>query len=248
MKVTKKRSITALVLAGGLGTRLRHVIGALPKALAPVGDRPFLEYILLQLRNQSVSDVIICTGYGAGEIQEYFKKGTRWGMNIRYTFEKELMGTGGAIKLSEDLIPSDKFLVLNGDSLVQFELRRLVELHTRKKAGATMVLVNVSNKSRFGSVNVSRDNLITDFNEKSKESTGLINAGVYLFEHELLSRLPSNKNISIEYDFFPKLAGHDLYGLIVDGPFLDIGTPESYEEAQSFLTTRFSDIIPLNER
>lgn len=236
-------SITAFILTGGLGTRLRPVTGDLPKVLAPVAGRPFLEYLLCYLRNQGVSDIVLCTGYGAEEIRNYFMDGSPYGITIRYSREEHTMGTGGAIKYAEPLIVGERLLVLNGDSLVRFDLNRLLGMHLRKDARASMVLVRVPDKKRFGSVSVSADGQVTAFNEKSGNGSGLINAGIYLLERDVLSFIPPNQKISIEYDVFPNLIGRRLYGQVADGPFIDIGTPESYRDAQAVLPARSNDLI-----
>lgn len=230
-------SITVLVLAGGMGTRLSPVIGDLPKVLAPVAGRPFLHYVLHYLRNQGISDIVLCTGYGAEQVADYCQDGSRWGVHVRYSAEVQPRGTGGAIKHAQPLIASDPFLVLNGDSLVQADLAHLISFHAEKQTWITIVLVEVPDKARFGSVVLASDDSIAGFNEKGHQGAGLINAGIYLMERAVLEAMPARCNASVERDVFPCFVGKGLYGMVVPGPFIDIGTPEAYRMAQTVLAS-----------
>ena len=234
---TDMTSITTLVLAGGLGTRLRPVIGDLPKVLAPVAGCPFLHYVLQYLRSQGVSDVVLCTGYGAEQVADYCKDGSRWDMRVRYSPEAKPLGTGGAIKHAQFWIASNPFLVLNGDSLVRADLAQLVSFHTEKQARITMVLTEVPDKIRFGSVVLASDGPIAGFSEKGHEGGGLINAGIYLMDRAVLEAIPTESNVSVERGVFPCFVGKGLYGIVVPGPFIDIGTPEAYARAQAVLAS-----------
>jgi NDP-sugar pyrophosphorylase family protein len=229
------RSVTALVLAGGLGTRLRPLTGDLPKALAPVAGRPFLAYVLLYLHDQAISDVVVCTGYGGEKVAEYCGSGARWGVRIRCSRETRPLGTAGAIKNAEELIGSDPFFVMNGDSLVRADLARLIELHQMKRARISMVLVEVEDQMRFGSVLLGEGDSILGFNEKGRNGPGFISAGVYLFERSVLETIPTGENVSVEQDVFPRFVNKRFYGMKVPGPFIDIGTPNSYALAQMAL-------------
>lgn len=229
------RSLTALVLAGGLGTRLRPLTGDLPKALAPVAGRAFLTYVLLYLRDQGISDVVLCTGYGGEKVAEYCGSGAPWGVRIRCSRETRPLGTAGAIKNAEDLIGSDPFFVMNGDSLVRADLARLIEFHQVKRARVSMVIVEVEDQMRFGSVVLGEGDSIVGFNEKGRNGSGFISAGVYLFHRSILKTIPTGENVSVEQDVFPRFVGKGFYGMKVPGPFIDIGTPSSYTLAQMTL-------------
>lgn len=228
-------NMTTLVLCGGLGMRLRTVIGDRPKALAPVAGRPFLHYLLRYLQRQHIRDVVLCTGFGAAEIEAYCQDGRAWGLQIRYSREDRPLGTAGAIKQAESYLESNPFCVLNGDSLVQADLSTLIQFHQAKQAGMTLCLVEVPSRARFGSVALTADGAITGFDEKRDRQAGLINAGLYLMERAMLQMMPPNIPTSLEYDVLPRAIGHGLYGFVSTGPFIDIGTPETYALAQSLL-------------
>src|SRR6266566_2269164 len=127
----------ALILAGGAGTRLRPVLISLNKPMAPVAGRPFLEYLLLQLKKHEIDEVTLCVGYKAELIQSYFGMGDRWGMQVSYSYETDFRGTAGALKLAEDLIHGQDFFVMNGDSLFDIDLRMLMHYHRKTTATAT---------------------------------------------------------------------------------------------------------------
>lgn len=228
-------SMTTLVLCGGLGTRLRTVIGDRPKVLAPVAGRPFLHYLLQYLQRQQIRDVVLCTGFGATDIEAYCQDGRAWGLQIRYSREDTPLGTAGAIKQAESYLQSNPFCVLNGDSLVQADISTLIQFHQAKRACMTLCLVEVPSRARFGSVTLVADGAITGFDEKRDQQAGLINAGLYLMERAILQMIPPNLPASLEYDVLPRAVGHGLYGFVSAGPFIDVGTPETYALAQSLL-------------
>ncbi|WP_204105265.1 MULTISPECIES: nucleotidyltransferase family protein [Spirulina sp. CCY15215] len=228
--------LETVVLTGGFGSRLRSVVSDRPKPMALVRGRPFLEWILLELYRVGVRRIILSIGYLGEQIQSYFGDGCQWNLDIVYVRESEPLGTGGAIQYALPYIQGQSFLVLNGDSLCQFELQQLMEIRDRYQAKAAIWLAKVENSDRYGSVKINENNAIVGFYEKSQTiKTGLINAGVYLLTKDNFS-CPSGKiPWSIEKDIFPQLVGSDLYGVIGDDIFIDIGTPESYLAADSFL-------------
>lgn len=229
---------TAVVLAGGLGTRLRSTLADTPKILAPIGGRPFLEILLGQLARQGVKDVVLCTGFQADKVSAFCGDGSRFGLTIRNSLETRPLGTGGALKLAERLVGSDPFLALNGDSFVDADLTALLAFHRDKKALATLLLTRVPDRARFGSVTVDSDGRIVRFDEKGHEGAGYINAGVYVFAKRALAGITTDRSVSVEDDVFPSFCGKGLYALAVEAPFIDIGTPESYARAASFLHGR----------
>ncbi len=227
--------LTALILCGGAGTRLRPLIGNLPKSLAPVGGRPFVHHLFEYLRQQGISDVILCTQYGAEQIQEYCKEGSGWGLRIRYSKEEKPLGTAGAVKKAERLIKSSSFMVFNGDSLIQADLSNLLRFHEERGAQISLVLAEVSDKTRYGAVHLNNHGEILGFEEKEGKGRGWVNAGIYLLNRNVLDPMPENRPISMEKDILPRFSGKGLYGLIVDGSLIDIGTPEDYQKAQILL-------------
>jgi NDP-sugar pyrophosphorylase family protein len=223
----------ALILAGGAGTRLRPVLTQLNKPMAPVAGRPFLEYLFLQLKKYKVEEVILCVGYKADLIQSYFGAGDRWGIQISYSYETDFRGTAGALKLAEYLIHEENFFVMNGDSLFDIELQELMRYHRDMKALATLALACIDDSQRYGAVGLNETGRIVSFMEKRQGNTGgVINGGVYVFARKILDFIPEGQLISLENDILPKLIGQDIYGLLSNGYFIDIGVPADYMRLQ----------------
>ena len=219
----------ALILAGGAGTRLRPVVAELNKPMAPIADRPFLEYLLLQLKKHGVEEVTLCVGYKADLIQSYFDAGDRWGVRLSYSHETDFLGTGGAIKRAESFIGAESFIVMNGDSLFDSDLHALMRYHRETNALATLALAQVEDSQRYGVVDVDASGHIVSFVEKGKgRAQGLINAGVYVFARAVLDLIPDGQTVSLERDILPRLIGRGLYGLPSHGYFVDIGVPDDY--------------------
>lgn len=230
----------AIVLVGGKGTRLRSVIADRPKPMAEVAGRPFLEWLLLILREQGVRRVILATGYMGDVVRAHFGDGHRWQMEVVYAHEEAPLGTAGALRNALPLVTTQQVLALNGDSLLPLDVARHLASHQQRRALCTLWLVHMDDCQRYGTVQVADDGLLLAFREKAAtQGPGLINAGVYLCERALLDTLPAGQPASLEIDVFPALIGHTLYGAVGAGPFLDIGTPESYARAAAFLHATF---------
>ncbi len=227
--------VRAFVLCGGLGTRLRPVLSDRPKSMALVAGVPFLELLLNRLRGQGIREIVLGTGHMAERIEDYFRKGQELDLSIQYSRETEPLGTGGALKLAEQLL-SDPVVVLNGDSFVEWDLAAALELLREKDATFVMVLQRVPDVSRYGSVTVDPEGRVTEFVEKgTRTGGGLINAGVYLLRKVIVNAMPSGQAVSLERDVFPGLLKGKVYGLISGGLFIDIGIPADLERAQTLL-------------
>ncbi|MGR9108646.1 MAG: nucleotidyltransferase family protein [Gammaproteobacteria bacterium] len=232
--MTNRGNLTALILAGGLGTRLRSVVKQQPKVLAEVAGRPFLRYLLDQLADWQIRNVVLCSGYLGDQIEACFGK-HYGGLELRYSREDKPLGTAGALRLALSLIQSDTALVLNGDSYCAAEFEEFSRMHQHRGAKATILLVNNPDRQRFGSVQIAENGNIVKFAEKDEHArSGLINAGVYLIERRFLETIPESEFVSLEREIFPEWIGPDFYGFETPGPFLDIGTPESYAAAEAF--------------
>ncbi len=224
----------ALILAGGAGTRLRSVLPNLNKPMAPVAGKPFLEYLLLMLKKHGIDEATLCVGYKADLIQSYFGVGSRWGMQLSYSYETDFLGTAGALKLAADFIHDEEFFVMNGDSLFDSELCMLMPYHRDMKATATLALAHVNNTQRYGAVGTNELGQIVSFIEKGEGNReGLINSGIYVFAREVFDFIPEGQPVSLERDILPKLIGRGLYGLPLKGYFVDIGVPADYMGLQS---------------
>jgi NDP-sugar pyrophosphorylase family protein len=223
----------AVLLVGGLGTRLRSVLPTTPKPLAPLGKLSFLELLIRQLRSQGVSRVVLCTGHLADQIEREFGDGRKWNLTIEYSREPQPLGTAGAVKLAgRYLNGSSEFLVMNGDSFLEVDLGQLIQLYRRRHCLVTMAAVQVSNAGRYGTLQTDSNGRLIGFLEKTgSDQPGLINAGVYVFNHEILNCIPDGP-ASLEKDVFPHILNKGVYVQVQSGMFIDIGTPEDYVRAQ----------------
>lgn len=228
--------IDAIVLAGGLGTRLRDVIDDRPKVLAPVKSRPFLDFILDALSScKHVGRVVLAVGYMKERIIELYGKNRKYPFEIAFSVEEQLLGTGGAIKQALASTSSKQVLVLNGDSFVEMELDELLLAHEKNGQAMTMTMVEVDDASRFGRVVADDNGRIVSFLEKSAETAaGFINAGVYIFQRNIFDAVAAETPVSLERDLMPDFLAKGIYGYKTNGKFIDIGTPDSYDTSSSF--------------
>jgi len=226
----------AVILAGGLGRRLRRVVGDRPKSMAPVLGKPFLQYQIEQLKTYDIIQIVLCVGYLGNQIERYFKDGAGFGVNIRYAVEKSPLGTAGALKNSQDYLEGEAFLALNGDSYSKVDFSKFIEFHREKKGRGTILLTRVSHLEDYGLVKMDENMRITGFFEKPEKTSShsIINAGVYLLEPEVLNYIPEGKEVSLERETFPHLLKRDipLFGYLTFDYFIDIGTPQQYAQIQ----------------
>lgn len=238
---------TALILAGGQGTRLRSVLPDLPKPLAPTAGRPFLGWLLRFLHRQGFRRGVVAAGYRAEAIAQYLQtEGAElWPQGeLTCTVETQPLGTAGGFLESvnqSDLTPP-LWLVLNGDSLTVTDYGALLQPLEDESLDGVILGVSVADAARFGSLKVSEAGILQQFAEK-KAGAGVINSGVYVLRRELLSEFPSKLPLSFEYDVFPHLLdqGKRLYVHQVTAPFLDIGTPETLARATQFIEENAKD-------
>lgn len=226
--------VTALVLCGGLGRRLAPIVADRPKGIADIGGRPFLDRLLDQLAGAGLRRAILCTGHMAASIREACGV-QHGGMMLDYSEENQPLGTAGALRLALPRVITRDVLVLNGDSYCHVDLHGF---HAAYVAGArkpTIVLVEVPDATRFGRVECNAEGFVRQFKEKSAEpAPGVINAGIYLVPTDLLQSIPEGCPVSLEREIFPDWVSSGLRGYRCEGPFIDIGTPESYAEAARF--------------
>jgi len=226
------------LLCGGLGTRLRGVIADRPKVLAPVAGKPFLAWVLDRLATQGFKRVILCTGFLAEQIEAEFGAEYKE-LDLEYSLEPSVLGTGGALRHALPLIESPSTLIMNGDSYCHVDLVQFCLGHDHSHALASMVLVNVDDSGRFGSVKQDGAGRVLAFQEKTASAVpGWINAGIYLINRSLLHEIPAGKISSLERDYFPPWINRGLRGFTTEGPFIDIGTPESYASAEAFFQAK----------
>ena len=230
-------NIPVLILAGGLGTRLRSVVADKPKALAPIMGKPFLEIQIELLKDQGATHFVLCVGYLSQQISDTFGDGSKFGVRIDYSEERDqLRGTAGAIKLAQPFI-KDRALVLNGDTYLDFDHNELVARHLAEikfGAKATCTLARLDNASRFGTVILDEhDHYVAGFLEKNANNHGpaWLNAGAYMLERSFVEAIAPNKIVSLEREVFPNLIakGGKIAATLSSRPFYDIGTPEDYK-------------------
>lgn len=214
----------AIVLCGGLGTRLRSVISDVPKPMAPIKNRPFLAFVLEYLKKQNISRVVLAVSYKYEIIQEYFGN-SYLGMQILYSIEKEPLGTGGAILEALNLINSDSCYVLNGDTFFDVNLDRL----KLDNSDICVALKPMKNFDRYGSVDIDNNSYISAFNEKKFTSNGLINGGVYLIKKNIFNSFNLPNKFSFEEFFQENFLIFNAKATVFDDYFIDIGIPQDYK-------------------
>jgi len=220
----------AIILAGGLGTRLRPVISDIPKPMAEVLGKPFLAWQIYQLKNFGIFDIVISIGHLGDKIKQYFQDGEKLGTRIKYAEEHQPLGTGGALRnASRYLTSEEKFLVVSGDTYLDLDFSDFLRFHDEKNSLITMALARRERLSKSGCVEINKENRIVKFVEKEK-GAGLINAGYLIFSSEVFDYMPKKDKFSLEYDLYPKLVKiKRIFGYVTSGYFRDIGNPEDYE-------------------
>ncbi|GAB4507071.1 MAG: nucleotidyltransferase family protein [Sulfuricaulis sp.] len=230
----------AIILAGGLGKRLRQTVPDLPKPMAPVGGRPFLEYLLDYWSAQGVNRFILSVGYKREIIEKHFSGGFH-GSEITCAVEKQPRGTGGGLLLALDSLKRpDPFLIMNGDTFFNISLASMRDFHANRHAELTIALRMVDGNTRYAGVDIDDNGRITMFDNQARAAGRvLMNGGVYLANRDVFSGIATDPGIpvSIEEQIFPDLmkAGKGLYGYTSSARFIDIGIPEDYERAASIL-------------
>lgn len=230
----KPVDMDVLILCGGKGTRLSSVVSDRPKPMAQINERPFLEILIKYYSGFGFRRFILCTGYMFEAIDQYYKD-QDGDLEIVISNEDEPLGTGGAVKNAENKIRSEHFIVSNGDSFCYVDLFKMLGLHLQKQALMTMALIESKATDQVGTVRIDGSGRIIDFQEKI-EGVGnvYINAGIYLFQKNVLSEIKHGQKCSLEYDMFPKLITSDCFGYISGQKLIDIGTPQRLKNARGF--------------
>ncbi len=251
--------IDVAILCGGLGKRLRPVVGDSPKVIAPIKRRPFLDFILYHLLQEGFRRVILLTGYKAKVVEDHYRpKGHPLtlprtscflicarhevsgaeGLTMEFSREKKPLGTGGAVKNARGLIKSNPFFLLNGDSFCPVDYQEFLRFHFSKKAWGSIVLSSFKENRDFGQVVVDPSQRILDFKEKPENNLSAgchANVGIYCFPKEIFQGMPKAAAFSLEQDVLPGLVQKRMYGFVTDTKFVDIGTPERYQKAKKVL-------------
>jgi len=239
MEQDRIASLDALILCGGFGTRLNEVNKGRPKPMVEIHGRPFLDILIQYVSSFGFRRFILCTGFKSEVIEEYFCKKND-GNTYAISKEQEALGTGGGIKNAEACNLSSPFMVLNGDSICRIDLKGFVEFHEANNATASMALAMTDDARSYGLVSINDKQEVEEFNEKSSQTmrSGLVNAGIYLFEKKIMKKLVAKQKISLEHEVLPLLIGERLFGFTTKARLFDIGTPARLELLRShFLTT-----------
>lgn len=222
----------AIILAGGMGTRLRSVITNMPKAMAPIGDNPFLFYILNWLKKNKITRVILAVGYKSELIKKEFGENFH-SIELVYSNEETLLGTGGAISLAMEKLKGDQFFIINGDTFFNINLDDFLTFHQTGRFDFSIGLKPMKNFERYGTINLDKNKKILRFDEKLPKNKGLINGGVYFANQSISKYFPTTAKFSFETDFMEKMVTELSFGgFINDNYFIDIGIPEDYARAK----------------
>lgn len=214
----------AIILAGGKGTRLKERVSDVPKPLANVNGRPFIDYIVNQL--SECDTIFISAGYRSDQIEAHFS-----GTTIQVVSEVFPLGTGGAVKHVLQRCKEGDILVYNGDTYVDFDIELLCKFHREKGAAVTILSRDISDAGRYGTLQV-QDGRVKAFREKEMTGEGTINAGVYVINKDTFFKQGFPETFSLEEVGFPSLLPYGVFSLKTKGRFIDIGTPSSYDESQ----------------
>lgn len=225
-----------IILAGGLGTRLRSVVADVPKCMAPVHNKPFLAYIIAYLESCGIERFIFSLGYQHEVITKYLTMHFPR-LNAELVVEKEPLGTGGAIKLCCAKSTGNHVIVANGDTLFKADIRLLAETHLQNHADCTLALKPMHNFDRYGLVELKENNIISSFKEKQFYKEGLINGGLYTLNVKQFINEELPQQFSFEKDYLEAFSQkRKMIGVVQDAYFIDIGIPEDYQRAQKELS------------
>ncbi len=226
----KLKDLYVLILCGGLGTRLRAVVKDVPKPMAKINDKPFLDILLKYLSSYGIKNIVLSTCYLSKVIEDYYK--SNWQkLNIKISKEPEPRGTAGGVKYSKKHIKSNNFLVINGDTFCNANLKQFYNFHLKKMGDVTILITkkSFSDSKDTGTIVLDKEYRIISFQEKQKNIKRYSNAGMYFLSKNIFNIIPDNKKCSLEYDIFPKL--DKMYGYITTKRFIDIGTAERFYKA-----------------
>lgn len=225
-----------IILAGGKGTRLQRLYPSTPKALVPVAGKPFIQRQIEWLTNGGLTSVHIAAGYLAEKISEWADTTPFPGVHLSLSREPSTLGTAGALKYVEPFIKEDIFFILNGDSILpELDFRTMIHLHSQCNAEVTIAITSIQSAGRYGTVKFDESGWITAFLEKSVNTAGWINGGVYAMHRSVFKRITADTEISLENDIFPQLAEErQLASSKTKPPLLDMGTPEGLAAMESF--------------
>ncbi len=222
----------AVILAGGLGTRLQPYTTFLPKPMLPLGEKPILEHLMEWSKKNGVKSFVLCVSYLRKSIEDYFEDGKKFGVSIEYAISNKPLATAGQLKTAEKFI-DDTFVCMYGDSIYGFNLRNMIKQHKQKKSFVTMSLKEYKTKLPYGVIETAKNNKVTAWNEKP-EIKANINMGCYVMEPKIMKHIPKNKPYGMDSVIKNVMSKKKLVSSFISkNGFIDIGNKESYEKANS---------------
>lgn len=232
----------AVILAGGLGTRLQPYTFFIPKPMLPLGNKPLLEYIIQWVKNAGgIDNIVVCVSYLHRTIEDYFEDGARFGVEIEYTRSERPLATAGQLKTAEKLL-DEPFVCVYGDSVYEFNLRKMIREHMESKAFVSMALLAYSTKLKYGFIDINGKDKVTAWREKP-EISGLINIGCYVMEPEFLKLIPKSGSFGMDEAMRKALEQKKtVKGFRIDTGFIDIGDKKSYLDAYKQYASRLGRI------
>lgn len=227
--------VDVLILCGGVGARLSPAVSDRPKPMAAISGRPFLDILIGHVSRYGFRRFILCTGYMKDKISAYYSQGYR-DLEIVFSEEEKPLGTGGAVREAEPHIRSSSFVVMNGDSFCPLNMREFLAFHHKQEADISIALSRATDAGDYGIVECDSAGVVVSFLEKGQRREGLVNAGVYVMQKNILTAIPAGACFSLEHDLFPSYVSRRFYGYVTDKSFIDIGTPERYAAACTMFT------------
>lgn len=230
------KDIDAVILCGGRGTRLKKITKSRPKPMIKIAKSPFLDFLINHLVKDGFRKFILCSGYKSQIIKSFFEINRKTGIKVKISQEYSPLGTGGAVKNASRLISSNPFIVLNGDSFLDCDFKKLIDFHKKNDSLITIALTHIPDGSGYGMVKISKNNRIIGFSRKYKRAKNcLINAGIYVMQNKVIELMNINGKFSLENDFLKQISKRKVFGFVSEGLFFDIGTPSRLKIAKQLL-------------
>jgi len=230
----------AVILAGGLGTRLQPYTTFLPKAMLPLGDKPLLEHLITWIKKNKITSIVICVSYLRKTIEDYFEDGSKFGVEIQYAVGNRPLATAGQLKTAEEYL-HETFVCVYGDSIFNFNLRSMMEYHKRKKPAVTMALSEYKTKLRYGFIESDKNDKVTRWEEKP-EIKGNINIGCYVMEPSIFKVIPAEKPFGMDDVIRKVMTKNKVMGYVIKNGFMDIGDKNSYRQAYKHFLEKLGQI------
>lgn len=230
----------AVILAGGLGTRLQPYTTFLPKAMLPLGDKPLLEHLITWIKKNKITSIVICVSYLRKTIEDYFEDGSKFGVKIQYAVANRPLATAGQLKTAEEYL-HETFVCVYGDSIFNFNLKGMIEYHKKKRPAVTMALSEYKTRLRYGFIETDKNDRVTRWDEKP-EIKGNINIGCYVMEPSIFKIIPSNKPFGMDDVIRKIMTKNKVMGYVSKNGFMDIGDKNAYRLAYKHFLEKLGQI------